>query len=402
MSEPTIDDFPALGFIPCPGDTDAMDAIADAFSDTAGRLEEVNAVLSGADEGEWRGLTAVAFRDMLDGDLRPKVQTAYQSFSDAYRALANWSQRMWEDQEAARALEADAAAAKADMEAAQTGLEGIPDPTGEDPPEDETDEEHTEREQNERDRDNLERDARIAEAALSEFRDRARELQEAYFDAGRDTATLLQDAIDLAPNEPGFWGKMAEAVSGFVDGVMDALADMGDMLLATLEAIAPVLAVINNVLGIIGTALSIASIFFPALAPFALAFGVLTLITTYAQKVGETGSFTKALTNPSVLASAAGVVLGGAAAGLAKAAGPTMTTVNSMDNVAGFVMRPAGVYVSQGVSNAMRCQNALTGSTYGLEVFNTFVNPEGSHLGNIINPGTAFTTKGADTSQLLR
>jgi hypothetical protein len=46
MTAPTLEDFPALGFIPCPGDRDAMDAIQSVFSGTAGSLEEVCAVLT--------------------------------------------------------------------------------------------------------------------------------------------------------------------------------------------------------------------------------------------------------------------------------------------------------------------------------------------------------------------
>jgi hypothetical protein len=183
---------------------------------------------------------------------------------------------------------------------------------------------------------------------------------------------------------------MAEGLSDMVDWAMDALADLGDMIIAGLAAMAPVLAVINNVLGILVTVLSIASIFFPVLAPFALGLGCVVLATTYLQKVGETGSFTEALTNPAVLAAAAGVVLGGAGAALARVAGPsTMAAVNSMGSLRsmGFAMRPAGVYMSQGLTNTMRASNVLTGSGYALETYNTFVNPQGNHFGNLTGIG---------------
>jgi hypothetical protein len=392
MTAPTQADFPALGFVPCPGDSEAMDAIQSAFSDTAGRLEEVCAVLTGADAGEWVGLTAIAFRDVLDGELRPKVEEAHQSFSDAARALSDWVVRMRDDQRTAETLEADAAAAQADLEAAQTALGGLPaDTREEDPPEDETDEERRQREDDEDARDSAEQDVRVAEAALEEFRDRAYRLQEDYNEAGRDVADRLRDAIDIAPNEPGFFGSMAEAVSGWVDSFMDGLADLHDGIIAFLGAIAPVLAVINNVLGIVSVVLGIAAIAFPALAPFALGLGAVLLATTYLQKVGEDGGFLVALKNPAVIAALAGVALGGAGVALGRAAGPSMAAVRSMGGgslrTMGFAMRPSGTYLSQGVSNTMRARNVLTGASHAQRIYGSGFNSEGNHFGRLTGIG---------------
>ncbi|MGP4113532.1 putative T7SS-secreted protein [Streptomyces sp. 4N509B] len=390
MTAPTLSDFPALGFIPCPGDPDAMDAIVSAFSDTSNRLEEVCSVLTGADEGEWRGLTAIAFREVLDGDLRPKVDDAHQSFSDAHRALANWLDRMREDQATADSIEADAAAAKADMEAAQTLLDGMPpDTRNEDPPEDESDEDRQQREDDEQARGDAESDFRVAEAALQEFRDRATTLKENYEDYAGDVADQLRDAMDIAPNEPGFFGRMAEAVAGFVDSMMDFIADLGDMIIAALGQLAPILSVINNILGIVMMVLSIVALFIPGFGLALFILAVVSLALTYAQKVGETGSFTEALKSPSVWVSAAGVLFGGAGLAMARYAGPAMQTAGSMSSLRtmGFSIRPAGTYLSQGVTNAQYVHNASAGFTYAAETYNAFFNPEGNHFGNLTGIG---------------
>jgi hypothetical protein len=390
MSAPTLDDFPALGFIPCPGDLEAAEAIQGAFSDTAGRLEEVCAVLTGADEGEWRGQTAIAFREVLDDELRPKIEEAHQSFSDAARALADWVDRMRDDQQTADDLEEDAAAALAELETAQSVVDGLPpDTREEDPPEGETDEERQQREDDEEARDGAEQDVRIADAALQEFRDRAALLQQEYNDYGQDVAERLGDAMDIAPNEPGFFGSIAEGISGIVDGLSDLMADLGDWVIAKLGELAPILSVFNNIMGVVLTVLSIAAIFFPVLAPAVLVIASVVLLTTYAQKVGETGSFTEALKSPSVWAAAAGVVLGGAGVAIARSTSPAMNAVSSLGGgslrTGGFAMAPAGAYPS--ISNAVRLHNTVTGSTYAVEAFNSVFNAEGNHLNNITGFG---------------
>jgi hypothetical protein len=183
-----------------------------------------------------------------------------------------------------------------------------------------------------------------------------------------------------------------------VDWAMDGLADLHDFVIAGLGALAPILSVINNILAIALTVLSIASIFFPVLAPFALGLGVALLATTYLQKVGEDGGFVAALKNPAVWAAAAGVVLGGAGAVLARAAGPSLRTVQSMGSLRtmGFAMRPAGTYLSQGVTNTMRASNVLTGGTLAVEAINTFGNPEGNHLANLTSMGVVFNSPNSD------
>ncbi|MFE0201973.1 hypothetical protein [Streptomyces sp. NPDC058985] len=79
MSAPTIDDFPALGFVPCPGDHAAVDKDSDSIRHTVVALGEIKKVLDGAAKGDWRGKAAIAFRELLDDDFRPKVVDAYDS-----------------------------------------------------------------------------------------------------------------------------------------------------------------------------------------------------------------------------------------------------------------------------------------------------------------------------------
>jgi hypothetical protein len=74
-------------------------------------LNEIANVLHGAADGEWRGEAAVAFRDLLDDDLRPKIDRARDAFDDGHRHISSWSTDLSDYQRRARQLEADAAAA---------------------------------------------------------------------------------------------------------------------------------------------------------------------------------------------------------------------------------------------------------------------------------------------------
>lgn len=377
--KPHIDDFPALGFIPCPGDQEAIETVSDAFGLTAEALREVNAVLTGADEGEWRGLTAIAFRDMLHGDFQPKIETARDSFVMASEAISDWLDRMRTDQDYARLLEEEAATAVQNRDTAQTTLGNIPESSEPSGDEEETDEERREREQNDQDREDAQAAYNDAVAALEDVRGRAQDLKDSYIEDGNDIASRFRDAIDLAPDEPGFWGKVGEAIGEFFGAMMDLIEDFGEILKTGLAAMAPALNIINGVLGLLATGIGIASLFFPALAPLALGLGAVVLATTYLQKVGETGSFVDAMKDPSVIAAAAGVVFGGTTRLLGNAV-PALSGVGMVSR-AGFTMTRSGTYLAAGATRAQYVYNAATAGGIGTELFNTF-QPNG-HVTNI-------------------
>jgi hypothetical protein len=310
--QPRLDDFPALGFIPCPGDQESMDSVAQTFSDTAEVLNEVLAVLTGADEGEWRGETARAFREMLEDDFQPKVDAAYQSFSDARRAISDWLVDMEDFQQRAATLEDEAATARDQVQTAQAAVTGLPPASETSGSEEQEPEDGGESPEEERER--LESDLTTAEGALEDVRGRARTLQDEYNEAGRDIADRLRDAMDLAPNEPGWLSSAIDGFSGWMDSIGDLIDDFGSSIIDVLTELAPILSKIGEIAGLLSFVAGLMAFIpipgFQALAGVSLALGAISLGATYFAAVGETGSFTTALTDPDVIMGAASMAMG--------------------------------------------------------------------------------------------
>lgn len=291
MSAPTIDAFPALGFVPCPGDHTAVDHVADSIRATADALGEIKLVLQGASKGDWRGKTAIAFRELLDDDFRPKIEDAFDSFDKAKHVIQAWSKYMEDQQKKARGLEQEAAEAKAaaakskDKDGSETGKKssgGSGDDT--DP--------------------------------VEGVRKRARSLQSVYEEEGRNSAKQLQKAIDIAPNEPGFWDKLGDAIGNALDAIADAAAWLHDQAIEVLGKLAPLLKVIGDVAGLLSAVTGLL-----ALIPGLQFLGAASLILAgvalgahYLSAVGTTGSFGKALLTKDVIMDAAGFGLGKVAA----------------------------------------------------------------------------------------
>ena len=126
MAPTTAADYPTLGFDPAPGDTDAVSGIVVSLRNVYDAMNEIANVLHGADDGEWRGDAARAFRDLLDDDVRPKIDKSVSAFDGAYHSISTWSTSLDGFQSRARSYERLAAAAQADADAAQTALNGLP------------------------------------------------------------------------------------------------------------------------------------------------------------------------------------------------------------------------------------------------------------------------------------
>ena len=106
MSRTSAADYPTLGFDPTPGDVSAAREVAATTRSTAASLEQISDVLSGVGKGEWRGKAAQAFRDLMDDDFAPKVQTAAHAFDGAARALGQWVGELGSYQSRTRRLDA--------------------------------------------------------------------------------------------------------------------------------------------------------------------------------------------------------------------------------------------------------------------------------------------------------
>ncbi|MEU4932755.1 WXG100 family type VII secretion target [Streptomyces yokosukanensis] len=111
MAEAKLEDFPGLGFVPCPGDATTADDVAKTVRRTAKALDEICQVLHGTGAGDWRGKAAEAFREKFDDEFRPRMDDARDSFQDAATALEDWAGYMERKRKDAVRLEAQAAEA---------------------------------------------------------------------------------------------------------------------------------------------------------------------------------------------------------------------------------------------------------------------------------------------------
>ncbi|MEV7884229.1 putative T7SS-secreted protein [Streptomyces sp. NPDC002817] len=291
MSAPTVDDFPVLGFVPCPGDHVAVDKVAGSIRHTAEALGEIKRVLKGAADGDWRGKAAIAFRELLDDEFRPKIEDAHDSFDEAKGVIQSWSDYMEDKQKKARSLEKEAAEAKgvADKanEKAESESKKKPSSGSGDAPD-----------------------------AVEDVRKRARTLHADYEEEGKNAAKRLQKAIDIAPNEPGFWEKLGESISNALDSITDAAAWLHDQAIELLGKLAPLLDLIGDIAGLLSAVTGLL-----ALVPGLQFLGAASLILAgvalgahYLSAVGTTGSFGKALLTKDVIMDAAGFGLGKAGA----------------------------------------------------------------------------------------
>ncbi|MET0450106.1 MAG: putative T7SS-secreted protein [Aeromicrobium sp.] len=306
------EEYPTLGFDPAPGEAER---IAQAARSTSGALEAMNEianVLRGADDGEWRGEAAVRFREMMDDDLRPKIDDAVSAFETAYGALDSWSSTVDLNQASARYYERMAAAAQERHDQAVANLAGVPDAPGpnDPPPENKA-------EADEIDRNNA--DAKKYATARDDARDdvakwtgKARTLQHEHQEEAGRIRGLFADAIDIAPNEPNFLQQGVDWVGGKLDELGDVLADLGDRFLEFLQEIAPLLEFIGDIAGLLGSVLGLLA-FIPGLqflAPFALALAGIGLLAHYLAAAGETGSFLEPFKDPGLWVEMATVAVG--------------------------------------------------------------------------------------------
>ncbi|SOD67168.1 hypothetical protein SAMN06297387_12914 [Streptomyces zhaozhouensis] len=250
-------DYPALGFVPCPGDPPTAGRVAHQVRQTATALGDVVALLRGTGGGQWRGRAAEAWREQFDDDFKPKVEAAHESFVMASRALEDWATHMPPAQREAERLEHDA-------QALRSRLDRLPGPTAlsELLALEEGDERDSALEENaraQRDRDRVEQD-------LEDVRRRARDLAVEYTQYGEEIADRLDRAMDIAPNEPGWLSSIGDWVGGLVEGIA-AIAD--NVLQAVGRWIAEnatAFRLLGDICGLMSAALGIAAVALGALA----------------------------------------------------------------------------------------------------------------------------------------
>lgn len=306
------DEYPTLGFNPAPGDAERIAEGARSTSSALKAMNEVANVLRGADEGEWRGEAAVRFRDMMDEDLRPKVDDAVRAFDLAYQALTSWSSTVDLNQASARYYERMAAAAQERHDQAVADLAGVPDAPGPHDPPPATQAEQDEIDRNDSDATRFATARDDARQEVAEWRDKAAALQHDHNEEAGRIRGMFFDAIEIAPNEPNFLQQGLDWVGDRLDDVGDFLADLGDQFLAFLQTIAPLLDFIGDLASLLGSVLGLLA-FIPGLqflAPFALALAGIGLLAHYLSAAGSTGSFLEPFKDPGLWVEMATVAVG--------------------------------------------------------------------------------------------
>ncbi|MFF9125769.1 hypothetical protein ACF09J_21100 [Streptomyces sp. NPDC014889] len=310
--------FPAIGFCPCPGNqADAMHA-AEIVRRTAGALHDIADVLNGTGRGAWKGKTAETFREQFHDDFRPKINDARDSFSDAAQALENWARYMRDHQRYAEQLEGEAQDAKDRAAGLQRELDhmaarpGFPDLSRERTPG-----EKEKQEREEARRSDKERLLHTANADLEAVRGRAERLRERYVEEGEAIADRLKHAMDIAPNEPGVWDRIAQAIVDLAEKISELQDAILKEVKEALKELAPLLQVIGDLAGFASTVLGLLSLIpgLQFLALPALILGGIGLASHYLAAVGTTGSFLSALTDPTVITDAVTLACGVAAFG---------------------------------------------------------------------------------------
>lgn len=249
--------YEALGFDPAPGEVDNGQAMARTLREVTRALAEIDQVVHGRGDQEWRGRAAEAYQDLMAEEFAPRIREAYQSFSVAARALDLWVGDLASFQARAAALEQEADAARQGIAAVWSSLDGL----GAAPPDPEQAVEHRSR------RADLESALRSRQNELDGILTRARALAEEASRSASSTAGALDTAMRAAPDAPGLFDLLSDIVADvgeFLGDVIEFVKDNWWDILHKLVAVAVVVLAVAALLvpgvGWLATAAVIAAI----------------------------------------------------------------------------------------------------------------------------------------------
>ncbi|MGY0068790.1 putative T7SS-secreted protein [Streptomyces sp. QTS137] len=276
MTEAKLEDFPALGFAPCPGDHTVADDVAKTVRRTAKALVEICQVLHGTGAGDWKGKAAKAFREKFDDEFRPRMDDARDSFRDAATALEDWAEYMARKQTAAVKLETQAAEVNERL-AKSYGKVGKLNDADDDKKEDQ---EHKDKVQA------ANRAVNSQEIELEELRRKGRTMKKNYQEYGKEIADRLNKAMDIAPNEPGMWDKLGDAITDLGEALGDLPGQVGELL----SDIGDWIKKHSDWITVAASVLGVIAIFCPVLAPLAIGLSAVAFLA-HAAKYGVSGLF---------------------------------------------------------------------------------------------------------------
>ncbi|MDT0266694.1 hypothetical protein RM844_10355 [Streptomyces sp. DSM 44915] len=254
-------EYPALGFVPCPGRMDSIESVTTEVRTTTTSLGDIVALLRGTGEGQWRGRSAEAFRERFDDDFKPKVEVVHESFLMAAQALEDWAGYVPGQQRAARGLEDRAQELKSQLDA-------LPGPASMEEILREGMLEDEEADQAAEDRRQLEADRQRLQTSYDDVYRQAEVLRDGFVAYGESIADRIGRAMDLAPNEPGFFSRLGSAFVDAAAGMVEAIGDIAEGLVNWIVENAQRIAAIGDVLALLSTAVGVLSLLAFATAPF--------------------------------------------------------------------------------------------------------------------------------------
>lgn len=293
-----------LGFDPAPGDPDRGQEMVRKLRQATNALAQMEDALSGTGTNDWEGHAATAFYGLVDDDLKPRVKDAHQSFSNASRALDRWLINLEDYKGRADQLEIEAEVARRNVSSAQTSLAGLGAAPKDDPEALKVfEKQKTTRGDSVTDN----------QGVLDDVIRRAHSLAGEASISATTTAGALKTAMDVAPDEPGLFDKIGDALEGIVEFLGDVIEYVKDNWWDLL----------HQLVSICATILSIASIFFPALAPFALVLVVVDMLMSASDMARGVPGAKEAFIG-SALGLVGGFAVGKAVSSFMKAAGPSL------------------------------------------------------------------------------
>ncbi|MGH9243948.1 MAG: putative T7SS-secreted protein [Acidimicrobiales bacterium] len=227
---------------PIPGDPEALRGLARRLQGGHNTLTEIAGVMGEfQSDAAWEGDAADEFREKA-GDFPDKMRMAAERFTKTAQALTPYADVLEEAKRTGGQGTTELEGAERDRSAAEQNLDQVrsSDTTGD----------ATGQAQAALDR---------ADEAVNAARDKINRAKQMVEDAADTCATRIGDAIDdgLKDEGGGFLG-----LGGLARGIRNFVEDNRGLL-----------SVASDVLGIAGAILGVASIFFPPLAPLALAVG---------------------------------------------------------------------------------------------------------------------------------
>ncbi|WP_437037069.1 putative T7SS-secreted protein [Streptomyces sp. enrichment culture] len=231
------------------------DDVAKTVRRTAKALVEISEVLHGTGVGDWKGKAAEVFREKFDDEFRPRMDDARDSFCDAATVLEDWAAYMETKQAEAARLEDQAAKVNEQLGKAHSIADKLKDAD-----DDKTTQDHKDAIQG------ADRALNAKEHELEKLRRRGRRLAGNYQEYGKEIADRLKSAMNIAPNEPGMWDKLGDAIADLGEAIADLPGQVGELLSDIgdwIKSHADWITVAASVIGVI-------AIFCPVLAPLAI------------------------------------------------------------------------------------------------------------------------------------